>query len=261
MRTWRDARIGLLALSVLLLFAPTADALMLSYETPAGATDKDGDPVSARADVSTTAGVLTITLTNQLKDPHAAGQLLSDFGFTLANSTTGQPYFVNGGSISSSQGTERTINSDGTFNTPFGTVAALWNLEINSGKGNYRLCDLCNGGDAPAHTIIGDPSNDGVHYTGNSSITNGSHSPYLFGPTTFTIILGAGLPSDIYVDSAFFSFGTTEGDNVAGTCIVSCLPNLHIPELVPEPSSLLLLFGAGIVALSRLGWRARRPVK
>ena len=261
MRTWRDARIGLLALSVLLLFAPAADALILSYETPAGATDKDGDPVSATANVSTTAGVLTITLINLLKDPHAAGQLLSDFGFTLANKTTGQPFFVNGGSISSSQSMERTINSDGTFNTPFGTVATLWSLEINSGKGSYRLCDLCPGGAAPAHTIIGDPSNDGVHYTGNASITNGSHSPYLYGPTTFTILI-AGLSSDIYVDSAFFSFGTTEGDNVAGTCILSCLPDRHVPELVPEPSSLLLLFGVGIVALSRLGWRARRrPLK
>src|SRR5215471_13221124 len=145
MRTWRDARIGLLALSVLLLFAPTADALMLSYETPAGATDKDGDPVSARADVSTTAGVLTITLVNLLNDPHAAGQLLSDFGFTLANNTTGQPFFVNGGSISTSQGFERTIAGDGTFTTGGSPVPALWNLEIKSGNGSYRLCDLCPG--------------------------------------------------------------------------------------------------------------------
>ena len=260
MRVWMHVRAGLLAALLLLWAAPASQALILSYQTPAGAKDSDGDPVSARADVSTTAGVLTITLTNLLNDPHAAGQLISDFGFTLANNTTGQPFFVNGGSISSSQGIERTINSDGTFNIPFGTVATFWNLEINSGKGNYRLCDLCSGGDAPAHTIIGDPSNDGVHYTGNSSITNGSHSPYLFGPTIFTLLI-TGLSSDIYVDSAFFSFGTTEGDNVAGTCILSCLPNRHVPELVPEPSSLLLLFGVGILALSRLGWRARRPVK
>jgi hypothetical protein len=252
MRTERGALVGALALTLLLLLAPAAHALILSYSTPAGATDKDGDPVSATADVSTTGGVLTITLTNLLNDPHAAGQLLSDFGFTLANSTTGLPFLVNG-SITSSSGIARTINADGTFNIPFGTVDALWNLQ-NNVSGGYRLCDLCAGGDAPAHTIIGGPSNDGTHYTGNDSITNGSHSPYLFGPTTFTITI-AGLSWNIYVDSAFFSFGTAEGDNVIAGCILSCLPNL---QRTPEPSSLLLL-GAGLVA--GLGWRARRPAK
>src|SRR5215467_2909187 len=170
---------GLLVALVLLCAAPASQALILSYQTPAGAKDSDGDPVSATADVSTTAGVLTITLTNQLHDPHAAGQLISDFGFTLANSKTGQTFLVNG-TISGSQGVERTINADGTFNISGAPVAAGWALQ-NNVNGGYRLCDLCPGGDAPAHTIIGEPSNDGVHYTGNSSITNGSHSPYLFG--------------------------------------------------------------------------------
>jgi hypothetical protein len=252
MRTGFVGQMVLLALALLLVFAPGADALILSYQTPAGSVDSDGDPVSARADVSTTASVLTVTLTNLQNDPKAAGQLLSDFGFTLANSKTGQSFLVSG-SISSSQGIERTIASDGTFNIPGVPVPALWNLE-NNVSGGYRLCDLCSGGDAPAHTIIGGPSNDGFHYTGNSSITNGSHSPYLFGPTTFTISI-AGLSSDIYVDSAFFSFGTAEGDNVRGQCILSCLPGR-----VPEPSSLLLL-GAGILALSGLGWRTLRPTK
>lgn len=254
MRLGVRGRMGLLALAFLLLLAPAADALVLSYQTPDGSKDADGDPVKARADVSTTAGVLTITLTNLLDNPKAAGQLLSDFGFTLADSKTGQP-FLTSGSITGSLAIERTIASDGTFNIAGAPVLAGWALENNAG-GHYRLCDLCAGGGAPARTIIGGPDpGDGFHYTAaNPSITNGTHSPFLFGPTQFTITI-AGLSSDIYVDTAFFSFGTAEGDNVKGDCILSCQPSR-----VPEPASLLLL-GAGIVGLWGLSRRTRRPMK
>src|SRR5262249_38845235 len=104
--------------------------------------------------------------------------------------------------------------------------------------------------------LIGGPSGDGLHYTGNSTITGGANNPFLAGAglTTFTITI-PGLSSDIYADSAFFSFGPVEGDNVVAQCILSCLP-----PRVPEPSSLLLV-GAGVVALTGFGWRIRRPRK
>ena len=100
-------RTALVALTALLLFAPRADALIIVYATPAGSVDSAGDPVSARADVSTTGSVLTITLTNLQSNPQAAGQLLSDFGFTLAlyDYTTGTSSPFGGtGTLSTSSG-------------------------------------------------------------------------------------------------------------------------------------------------------------
>ena len=42
---------GLVGLAMLLLFAPRAQAYILSYQTPDGSVDKDGDPVKAKADI------------------------------------------------------------------------------------------------------------------------------------------------------------------------------------------------------------------
>ncbi len=207
--------------------APIAHADTVTFDTPPGSTTSGG-PVDATATFTTGNGTLSITLTDLQANPTDVAQLLSDLSFTLSNGATT-------GTISSSSGQEITVSGNGTF-TIGSTVDTGWTL--NSTATGLQL-DVLGTPTGPSHLIIGPPDGSNVYSNANGSIAgNGPHNPFLNGSATFLLDI-AGVTADTTIDSATFSFGTTEGaDLVPGT------PGTP----VPEPTSLALL-AAGLLSV------------
>src|SRR5262245_39228133 len=68
------------------MFAAKSYANAITFATPTGATT-GGGPVNASATFTTSAGLLSITLTNLQANPTDVAQLLSDLQFTTSNPT------------------------------------------------------------------------------------------------------------------------------------------------------------------------------
>jgi hypothetical protein len=178
---------------------------------------------------------ITVALTNLLVNPKDVGQNISDLFFNVSSGTVGT------GSISSSAGLERTVNSDKTY-TDGSVVAAGWQY---SGSGSTIHLDGLNGAPAtPSHTILGSPDASNLYSNAKGSIAgNGPHNPFLAGTVTFTFSV-TGVNADTTISNVLFSFGTTSGDNVPGTAI-------------PEPASMTLA-GIGLASLASVVAARRR---
>ena len=213
---------------VLVAGAPLANATVISFVTPSGSNDSAGDPVNAKVTFTTGAGTVAITLANNQTGMKDAGQTLSDLLFTIS---TGQ----NSGTVSSSSGLERNVNSDKTF-TDGSTVAAGWVLTTSGAS--LHLDVLAGTGHAgPAHTILG-PATGSTYPNANGSIAgNGPHNPFLDETVTFNINV-TGVTAGSTISAATFSFGTTDGaDTING-----------VPA--PEPSTLILAAPGGLALLA-----------
>src|SRR5579859_1726828 len=121
------------ALVASLMFCDRARATFTVFNTPSGAS-VSGGAVNASVSFTTSSNEIQITLQNLQADPKSVGQNLSALVFTLGS---GQQ----AGSIISSSGLERTVNSDGTYSDG-STVAACWVL---SGTGGSLQLDVLSG--------------------------------------------------------------------------------------------------------------------
>jgi len=212
------------------LTASLALAGTITYTTPVGAKDASNDLISASATVVTGNGTVTVTLTNSLGNIKNAGELLSDFLFTLSI-TPGTAL----NTMVTPTGSLIDVTQAGNGTASAGTPTA-W--QVTSSGATIHIDSLFDG---PAQTIIG----PGPFSNPNNSIT-GNHNPFINQTAVFSFNV-SGVTSDTRVTAATFSFGTDAGDNVPGTPGTDCTGDCGTTtQATPEPFSFFMV-GGGLV--------------
>lgn len=213
----------LLLAAVCVVFLATSAAFALPSPISVTGTNSDGEPLSATADFAFTDTSLTLTLTNNVSaaDFRSAGQLLSDFSFTLSGGTLTSLTSISGNAID--------IALDGT--TSPGTPVSSTDWQLSSNNGTFLLTALFHA--QPDYMIIGGVSGD-TYSLANASITHGMFDPFLQTSATFTLS-GAGL-TGATITGATFSFGTG--------------PETFIST--PDSGSTLMLLGLAMIGLAAI---------
>ncbi len=205
--------------------------------TPSGAATSGG-AVSASASITltpgsgTTAGSISVFLTNSQANPTDVSQTLSDFSLTLSNG------FTLGATTSTPTGV--TLVCIGT--TGCSTTVKPWGL---SASGNTITLEGLFGSTAiaPSQEIIGPPGPSG-YTNANSSISgNGPHNPFISNTATFTFPI-SGLTAGTTVTGGVFSFGTTPEFVTAGG------GGGGGGAVTPEPESLVLGLSGGMLLMA-----------
>jgi len=217
---------------MLLCFSFSAAASQITLFTPANSVEPADNthPVDAEAIVTTGNGTVTVQLFDLLTaaQMHDAGQLLSDFFFTLPGTFA----TVSNTNENTPSGTLFDINGS----TPTATIGK-WGFSDSSSSGSttFHIDDL-NNGNSPTQTIIGGTVGESSsHYTNANPSLTGNHNPFVQGEETFVLNI-AGVTSNTAITSGVFSFGTDSGGNITG-----------VPSTVPEPRTTGFIVAAGLV--------------
>ena len=242
---------GLLALIATVSLASPIVSLG-QFVTPTGSTGKDG-PVSAEVDFSENGTTLFVSITDDLANPTAAGQLISDLSFVLSGGlSTGSL----SNSISSTVGSSSpvTVLNSSFQSSTTTTTPSTWQLShgstdcANGVSSCYFLNDLTGG--SPANMIIG----LGPYTNANPSITG--HAPSLAGTVVFEVGSITGLSSTTTVSGVNLSFGTgPDSFTTLEACTSGCTGTIESTS-TPEPFT-TMLGGAGLIAIGLLRRRQR----
>ena len=196
--------------------------------------DAAGDSVNAKAIVTLSGSILSVTLQNLLVNQKDVGQNISDVFIQLSSTPSSVAY--------SGTQTNPTVSVAGNGSFTTGTSTDTWNIASFSG-GNIHLDDLTAGTCGPTCTILGAPGPGGYTNAHGSIAANPAHNPFFGGSSAVTFVLSVlGLNAGTTIQGLTFSFGTTAGDNHPGI------------SAVPLPPA-ALLFGTALVGLGVLGRR------
>ena len=196
--------LGLLAgISICALAVQPAAAASISFSTSSSGFD---GPLAASAAFTTSAGLLSVTITNGLSPTQivSAGQTVSDLSFILSNApgTLG---------TTSASGQLANIGDPGQafiHNVPGDPVRWLGRGPPPPGgtgsfsiEGNTITMEAIGGGQ-PSQLIL-----SGVTTSSNASIQGRQFNPFVIGPATFTLAL-SGVTAATTITQVTFSFGT-----------------------------------------------------